>query len=148
MTELRLSTTLEPRGPAAAVVLSDEQVAALGSGKKAFPVRVTIGGRTARLRLARMGGENLVGLSKAVRAELGVEIGQAVDVAIDLDDAPREVVLPPELATAFRLDPALQSRWDALAPSHRKEHVRSIVEAKKDETRARRLTAVVESLRG
>ena len=148
MTELHLSTTLEPRGPAAAVVLSDEQVAALGSDKKAFPVRVTIDGRTARLRLARMGGENLVGLSKAVRSELGVEIGQAVDVVIDLDDAPREVELPAELATALRLDPALQSAWEALAPSRRKEHVRSIVEAKKDETRARRLTAVVESLRG
>ena len=100
MTELHLTTTLEPRGPAAAIVLSDEQVAVLGDAK-AFPVVVTIGASTARLRLARMGGENLVGLSKAARAELGVEVGQEVDVVLRPDDAPREVEVPAALAEAL-----------------------------------------------
>lgn len=54
MSELRLHTVLTGRGPAAAILLTDEQVASLGAGK-AFPVAVTVGGRTARLRLARMG---------------------------------------------------------------------------------------------
>ncbi|RYF47296.1 MAG: DUF1905 domain-containing protein, partial [Cytophagaceae bacterium] len=133
---LRLSARLEPRGPAAAVVLSDDQVASLGADQKAFPVRLTIDGRTVRLRLARMGGENLVGLSKAVRAELGVEIGQDVDVEIALDEAPREVELPSDLEAVLAKDAGLRSAWDALAPSRRKEHARSIGEAKKDETRA------------
>lgn len=31
---LTLTTVLEPRGPAAAVILTDEQVAELGAGKK------------------------------------------------------------------------------------------------------------------
>ena len=52
MPELTLTTTLEPRGPAAAIVLTDEQVAGLGSGK-AFPVAVTIGGTTASRMLSR-----------------------------------------------------------------------------------------------
>lgn len=143
---LHLSTRLEPRGPAAAVVLSDDQVASLGSDKKAFPVQVTIDGRTARLRLARMGGENLVGLSKAVRAELGVEIGQEVDVEIALDEAPREVELPADLEAVLAKDAGLRSAWDALAPSKRKEHARSIGEAKKEETRAKRLAALVTAL--
>ncbi len=144
---LHLSTTLEPRGPAAAVVLTDEQVAELGGGAKA-PVTVTIGGTTVRVRLGRMGGENLVGLSKAVRAELGVEIGQEVDVVVALDEAPREVELPPALAEALAADPAARAAFDALAPSRRKEHARSIAEAKQDATRERRLASLLESLRG
>jgi hypothetical protein len=55
-----LTLTLEPRGPAGAFVLSDEQVAAVGGGRRAFPVRVTVNGVTLPLRLARMGAENLI----------------------------------------------------------------------------------------
>ena len=52
---LRITTTLERRGPAGAFLLTDQQVGALGSGKKAFPVRVRVNGATLTLRLARMG---------------------------------------------------------------------------------------------
>lgn len=146
MPELSLTTTLEPRGPAAAIVLNDEQVAGLGGGK-AFPVAVTIGSTTARLRLARMGGENLVGMSKAARAELGVEIGQTVDVVIRPDDAPREVELPAVLAEALE-SAGLRTAFDVLAPSRRKEHARSVADAKGDDTRARRVQKVVDALGG
>jgi len=70
-------------------------------------VWVTIGGVTVRVRIGRMGGENLVGLNKAVRAA-----------------------------------------FDALAPSARKEHARSVADAKRADTRARRVAAVVAALRG
>ncbi|OJX94708.1 MAG: 2-isopropylmalate synthase [Micrococcales bacterium 73-15] len=146
MNALELTTVLEPRGPAAAIVLSDEQVAAFDAGR-AFPVTVTIDGRTARLRLARMGGENLVGLSRAARADLGVEIGQDVTVVIALDEAPREVEVPAELAAVLDGDAGLRSAWDALAFSHRREHARAVAEAKRPETRQRRVDAVVEALR-
>ena len=101
MSELRVHTVLTGRGPAAAILLTDEQVASFGAGK-AFPVAVTIGGRTARLRLARMGGENMIGLSKAARADLGVEIDQEVDAVIRLDTAERVVEVPPALAVMSR----------------------------------------------
>lgn len=83
---LLLHATLEPRGPAGAIVLTDEQVAAFGAGK-AFAVRVTANNATVAARVARMGGENLLGFSKKLRADLGVEIGDVVDVAIALDAA-------------------------------------------------------------
>lgn len=146
MNALELTTVLEPRGPAAAIVLSDEQVAAFDAGR-AFPVTLTIDGRTARLRLARMGGENLVGLSRAARADLGVEIGQDVTVVIALDEAPREVEVPAELAAVLDGDAGLRSAWDALAFSHRREHARAVAEAKRPETRQRRVDAAVEALR-
>lgn len=147
MSELRLHTTLEGRGPAAAIILTDEQVASFGAGK-AFPVAVTIDGRTARLRLARMGGQNMIGFSKAVRAELGVEIDQEVDAVIRVDAAEREVEIPPALATALDEDPDLRAAFDALSYSVRKEHARSVAEAKQDATRDRRVAKIVEALRG
>lgn len=147
MSELRVHTVLTGRGPAAAILLTDEQVASFGAGK-AFPVAVTLGGRTARLRLARMGGENMIGLSKAARADLGVEIDQEVDAVIRLDTAERVVEVPPALAAALDADPAVRAAFDALSPSARKEHARAVAEAKQEATRERRIAKIVESLRG
>jgi ribosomal protein L11 len=147
MTELRLSTTLEPRGPAAAIVLTDAQVAELGRGK-AFPVVVDFGDRSIRLRLSRMGGHNLIGFSKAARAEVGVEPGQQVEVTIRVDADERAIEIPPALADALDADPAVRAAFENLAPSKRKEMARQIAEAKQEETRTRRLEKALESLRG
>ncbi|KIP89249.1 2-isopropylmalate synthase [Microbacterium sp. MEJ108Y] len=147
MSELRVHTTLEGRGPAAAIILSDEQVASFGAGKT-FPVAVTIGGRTARLRVARMGGQNMIGFSKAVRADLGVEIDQEVEAVIRLDAAERQVDIPPALAAALDADPALRGAFDALSYSVRKEHARTVADAKQDATRDRRVEKIVAALRG
>lgn len=147
MSELRLHATLEGRGPAAAIILSDEQVAEFGAGK-AFPVVVTIGAHSGRLRLARMGGKNMIGFSKAVRAEFGVEIGQDVDAVIRVDSAEREVEIPPALAAALDADAALRTAFEALSYSVRKEHARSVAEAKQDATRERRVEKIVDALRG
>lgn len=143
---LQIDTTLEPQGPATAIELDDEQVAALGGSRRAA-VRVTIGGRSARLRLASMGGKNLIGLSKAARAELGVEIGDTVTALVELDTAERAVEVPDDLAVALDAQPGLRAAFDALAPSRRKEHARSVAEAKRAETRDRRIAAIVDRLR-
>jgi hypothetical protein len=140
---LRLTTTLQSRGPAAAILLTDQQVAHLAGGAKAFPVKVTINGTHAfDLRLARMGGENLIGLRKEVRVAAGVEAGDTVEVEIAHDAAPRTVELPDDLAAAMA-DAGVADRFDGLAPSHRKEYVRWITEAKKPETRAKRVAEAV-----
>ena len=143
---LRLRTTLHPRGPAAAVLLSDEQVAEVGGGRKAFPVRVSVNDRTLRLRLARMGGENMIGFSRAARGEAGVEPGEEIDVEIALDEAAREVEVPSELAAALDKDPAARSAFEALSFTNRKEIARSVAEARKPETRARRIADAVRGL--
>src|SRR5919201_4327739 len=101
---LEFTTTLVPRGPAAAVVLDDQQVAAVGEGAKRFPVVATVNGYTWRTSVARMGGEFLVGLNREVRAEAGAEAGDTVEVTLALDRAPREVEVPEALATALADD--------------------------------------------
>jgi hypothetical protein len=135
---LQLRVTLEPRGPAAAVILTDEQVAALGGGKTPA-VRVTVNDQSFLGRIGRMGGENLLGFNKQTRSDLNVAAGDTVDVAIVLDSAPRQVDVPPALAAALKSDPQAQAAFDRLAPSHRKEFARWIAEAKREETRQRRV---------
>lgn len=145
MTTLSLHTTIEERGPAAAIVLTDDQAAELGPARAA-PVTVTIGATTRQLRLARMGGENLIGLSKAARAELGVDAGDEVDVVIRLDTAERTVDVPPALAAALAEDAGAATAFEKLSYSRRKEMARQIDDAKQEATRQRRLDKVLAEL--
>ncbi|WP_203136946.1 YdeI/OmpD-associated family protein [Microbacterium sp. JZ31] len=147
MGALTLSTTIRSYGPAAAILLTEDQIAQLGRAKSP-PVVVTIGERRARLRVGRMGGDILIGFSKAARAELGIEAGDEVEARIELDAAERAVEVPDELAAALDAEPGLREAFDALAYSRRKEAARSVAEAKQDATRERRIAKVLESLRG
>ncbi|MEQ6898772.1 YdeI/OmpD-associated family protein [Microbacterium sp. KR10-403] len=142
---LQIHTVLAPQGPAAAIELTDAQVEQLGGGRRAA-VRVTIGDRSAQLRLGVMGGKNLIGMSKAVRAELGVEIGDAVDALVEVDAGERSVEVPDDLAAALDAAPGARAAFDALAFTYRKEHVRAVTEAKQPATRERRITKIVEGL--
>jgi Uncharacterized protein conserved in bacteria len=144
--QLRLELTLEPRGPAGALVLSNDQVAALADGAKAFPVRVEIGDQVLSLRLTRMGGQNLIGFSKAARAEAGLELGDQVTVRISLDQSERIIELPADLAAALAAQPSAAAAFDKLAPSARKEIVVSITEAKREQTRTDRIAKAIQRL--
>jgi hypothetical protein len=147
MGSLRFTTTLQARGPAAAVVLDDEQVAAIGEGAKRFPVAATIGDYTWRTTVTRMRGEFLLGLNKEVRAGAGAEAGDTVDVLVELDGAPREVEVPEALVAALDGDAEAKRAYDGMAYTHRKEFARWIAEAKREETRDRRVAQALEMLR-
>jgi Bacteriocin-protection, YdeI or OmpD-Associated/Domain of unknown function (DUF1905) len=142
---VKVKQTLKPQGPATAIVLTDAQVDELGGGKRAAVI-VTIGTKTVRLRLAVMGGQNMIGISKANREELGVNIGDTVNATIEIDVAPRTVELPDDAAKALE-KAKLRKKFDALAFTHQKEHVRAISEAKKPETRTSRIEAMLQKLR-
>src|SRR5438045_4151947 len=144
---IRLTATLEPRGPAAAVVLDAGQVAAVGEGAKRFPVVATVNDYTWRTTVTRMGGEFLLGLNRSVRQDAGVEAGDTVAVTLELDTAPREVAVPEALAAALDDDPEARAAFGRLAYTHRKEYARWIDEAKREETRQRRVTQALEMLR-
>lgn len=146
MTVLHLHALIEPMGPAGALILSDDQVSLLGGGKRADVV-VRIGDREARLRLAVMGGQNVIGLSKANRALLGVDIGQRVDADVARDDVPRTVVVPDDLRAALASEPTLRTRFDRLPYTHQREFVEWVEEAKRPQTRQRRILGTLDRLR-
>lgn len=143
---LTITSELLPRGPAAAFVLTDEQVQAVGEGAKRFPVRAIINGHELRLSVARMGGEYLLGLSKANRQAAVVTAGDTVELQLELDAAPREVSTPPALARALAANLPARQAFDGLAYTHRKEFARWIEEAKREETRERRVAKTIEML--
>ena len=142
-----LTATLVPRGSAAAVVLNDEQVSSVGEGAKRFPVVATVNGYTWRTTVTRMRGEFLLGLNREVREGAGVKVGDSVAVEITLETAPRDVDVPAELSTALNGDPAAGAAFNALAYTHRKEYARWIADAKREETRQRRVKQALEMLR-
>jgi hypothetical protein len=144
---IRFRAQLQPRGPAAAVVLDDAQVAAVGEGGKRFPVVATVNGYTWRTSLARMGDEFLLGLTREVRQGASVEAGEEVDVTIKLDVPPRDVELPDALAAALAADPQAMAAFEGMAFTHRKEYARRIADAKREETRQHRVQQALEMIR-
>ena len=114
-------------------------------GQAKPPVVVTINGFTYRSTVAVYGGKYYVPLKRANAEAAGVKEGVPVTVAIEPDRAPREVDVPADFAAA--LDEAgLRDRWDALSYSHQREHVEAIEEAKRPETRVRRITKAIEMI--
>jgi hypothetical protein len=145
MGKLSFQTVLQPRGPAAAVILTEAQVAEVGEGAKKFPVVASINGYTWRHSVMRMGGEFMLGLRREVREAAGVEAGDEVQVILELDCAPRTVEPPADLLRAF--DQETRALFERLSYTHRKEFVNWLEEAKRPETRARRLRATLDMLR-
>jgi Bacteriocin-protection, YdeI or OmpD-Associated/Domain of unknown function (DUF1905) len=147
MGSLKAQVTLVSRGPAAAVVLDDAQVAAVGEGAKRFPVVATVNGYTWRTSIARMGGEFLLGLNREVREGSGTEAGDTVELELELDNEPRRVEIPEALDQALAGDRVAKAAFDNMAFTHRKEYARWISEAKRAETRDRRVAQALEMLR-
>ena len=141
--EFRTTVTLGGK-TATGLQVPDEVVTALGAGRRP-PVVVTVAGHTYRSTVAPMGGAFWIPLAAEHREAAGLTAGDEVDVVVEHDAAPREVALPDDLAAAF--DDDVRALFDGLAPSHRKEWVRWVEEAKKPETRAARVEKTVESLR-
>ena len=142
---MRFTATVELHGKTATgIEVPDEVIAALGPNKRPA-VSVTINGYAYRTTAARMGGRYLVPLAAENRAAAKVAAGDQIDVDIALDDAPREVELPADLAAA--MDDAARQNYDKLSFTHRKEWVRWVEEAKRSETRATRVAKTVEALR-
>ena len=139
---MRYRTTIALVGRNTGIPVPDDVVEALGAGRRP-PVRVTVGGHTYRSSVATMNGQLLIALSADNRAAAGVEGGQEVDVDVELDTESRAVAPPEDLAAALAAVPGAREAFDRLAPSHQKEHVRSVEEAKKPETRERRIAKVV-----
>jgi uncharacterized protein YdeI (YjbR/CyaY-like superfamily) len=146
MGTLTFTTTLVKRGPGVAVVLNEGQVAAIGEGARRFPAAATINGETWRSTVARMRGEYLLGLSKAVRAQVGADAGHGVEVTVALDTEERVVEVPPELSAALAGDARARAAYDGLAYTHRQEFARWVGEGKQPDTRLRRAARALEML--
>lgn len=141
-------TTLQATGGNnVAIVVPDDVVAAFGRGKR-VPVVVTVdGGYQYRNTTASMGGQLLISFNAETREATGRAAGDEVEVRLDVDDEPRVIEAPEDLAAELRQDPAAQAAWDELSYSRQRAHAESITGAKAADTRARRVAKVLADLR-
>jgi hypothetical protein len=119
-------------------------VDALGGGGR-IKVRATFDDHEYQGSVVTMGGAAVIGVRKDVQRAIGKGPGDSVTVTLERDDAERTVTVPDDLAAA--LDAAgRRPAFDALSYSHRREYVTWIDEAKKADTRARRVAGTIERL--
>lgn len=110
-------------------------------GRARAPVKVTVNGHTFATTFAIYGGAAHIGFNADVRAAAGIGPGDVVDLDVVADEDERVVEVPPDLQVILDDDAAAQAAWSALSYSHQKEHVDALDDAKRAETRARRLDA-------
>ena len=146
-TPIKFQTTILQMGNNTGIPVPQEVIEELGSGKRPL-VRVTLNGAyTYRSAVAVMGDRFMISLSKAHRTAAGVQGGDPVEITLELDLEPRQVEVPADLKQALSAADLLDA-FDKSAPSMKKEYVRQVEEAKKPETRERRIAKIVEKLAG
>lgn len=140
--------TSTPRGGGGTLVPVPRDVAAK-MGLKGMPrVQAVIAGQPYRGSLMPMGdGTYCLGVLKSIQEAAGVKQGDKVTVEIELDTAPRVIEPPADLAKALARDKRASGAWEKLSFTNKKEIARSLEEAKKPETRERRLAAALQKLR-
>jgi hypothetical protein len=128
------------------IPVPDDVVAGLGGGRKPA-VTVTVNGFTYRSSIATVDGESMIGLSAERRAASGLQGGDEVEVELELDTAPREVDVPPELEAALSADEAARATWEKLSYSNRSWHVLQVTGTTNEDTRQRRIEKSIAALR-
>ena len=106
-------------------------------GKTKVPVKVMINGYTWRSTVGNRGGIQYVVVNADARFHAGVNAGDAVTIILEPDAEKRDIEIPIQLRKA--LGARLTAKLNRLSFSHKKEFVVWYSEAKKEDTRTRRV---------
>ncbi|HEY0830542.1 MAG TPA: YdeI/OmpD-associated family protein [Candidatus Dormibacteraeota bacterium] len=140
--------TRTPRGGGGCLVPVPRAVATKLALKGMPKIAAVIAGQKYRGSLMPMGdGTYCLGVLKSIQDAAGVGFGDTISVELELDTAPRTVEPPADLSRAIAASKAMAANWEKLSFTNKKEMARSLEEAKKPETRERRLAAALEKLR-
>jgi len=123
------------------IEVPEDILTALGRGRRVKVVAM-VNGYSYRTSVAPAYGKILMPFSSEHRAASGLSGGEAIEVEIIPDDAPREVEVPADLATA----PDAAAFLAGLSHTHQLAYVLWIEDAKKPETRSARVAKAVEML--
>jgi Bacteriocin-protection, YdeI or OmpD-Associated/Domain of unknown function (DUF1905) len=115
-------------------------------GQARPPVVISVDGYSFRSTVAVYGGEYFIGIRRSHREAAGLSPRQEVSITLTRDDEPRVIDPPADLAAALKKNAVARAAWDALSFSHKREHVTALEDAKKPETRARRLENTIAML--
>ena len=144
----RFKAKLEPVPHGGLFVVVPAPVAADAGLVHGARVRGTVNGVAYRSSLMKYSGVFHLGVHKATASSAAVAKGTRVEVTVELDDEPLPTdTVPDDLAAALRRDAKASASWAGLAPAVRRGYVKDVQEAKKPETRTRRITKIVDTLR-
>ena len=115
-------------------------------GAKRVPVRVSINDAEYRTTVFYMGGRYMMAVPKVFRHAAGIKAGEKITVTMEKDTEKRTVEVPKDLAAALESS-RLSESFSKLSYTLQKEAVNSVSEAKKEETRARRIEKIIEMLK-
>ena len=117
-------------------------------GSKRPKVKAMIEGAPYRGLLVRMGGPNhILIVLKGIREQIGKTFGDEIQVSVESDAEPRMVEVPKDLSKELKKDKEAKAAFDKLSYTHRKEYVTWIGDAKKEETRQRRIVKTIAMLK-
>ncbi len=134
-------------GSEAALLMVPFDVQKVFGTRARVPVRCTINGFTFRSSIFPTGeGTHYMVVNREARAGAGIRAGETVTMTMERDTEPRVITPPPELARALKSNKAARAAWDKLSYTHQKEHARAVEEAKRPETRQRRVERAVAEL--
>lgn len=115
-------------------------------GAKRVPVKVSINDAEYRGTVVRMCGKYMLGIPKVFRDTAGIKAGDSIVITMERDTAERFIVPPKDFADVLSKNKTAAAAWEKLSYTHRKEHVNAFEEAKKPETRMRRIEKAIEML--
>lgn len=97
--------------------------------------------------LTKMGGKkHLLILTQEVRKKINKSFDEEVEVKLWEDKEERIVEIPEDVMPLFDQNPKAKELYDAMSYTHRKEYIRWITDAKKEETRERRKIKMIEMI--
>ena len=115
--------------------------------KARVPIRGTVNGFQFRTSLCNMGDGHFFVVNKAMRDGAKVNAGDMADIIIERDLEKRVVEVPAYIKKAIAANRAAQATWDSLSFTHKKEWVRAIQEAKREETKKTRMEKMMTALK-
>jgi hypothetical protein len=115
--------------------------------KGRVPVKATFDGVPYSGSMVKYGApQHMLGILKSIREHLGKGPGDMIEVTVQKDESERTVEVPPAFEKVLKKEKVWPA-FDKLSYSHKKEYIRWISGAKREETRAMRLAKSVEMLR-
>lgn len=114
-------------------------------GAKRVPVKVWVNSVEHRSTIFRMGGKYMMAVPKRFRETAGIKGGEMITVTMERDTEKRTVEVPKDLADALK-KANLQDVFSKMSYTHQKEYVNAINEAKREETRVRRIGKTIEEI--
>jgi hypothetical protein len=147
MKRYRFKATIQSVSRAGACVLFPYDVEKEFGTRGQVPVKVTYDGVPYTGTMVKYGHpQHMLPILKAIQQKMGKGPGDTISVVVERDESVRTVEVPDEFSKLMKKEGVLAS-FEKLSYTNRKEFCRWITEAKKEETRTRRLGKAIELLK-